>query len=283
MKKMSKFTKKLLLSALALCLAVVTLTTTTYAWYTSSTQAQAGSGKANTSTSTDDSSLMISTDGKSFGTSVNLPSTQINMIPLQWKEGKFVDKDNGEAQTGNFYTFDLYFKTTSDASANVYVKSITLTNEVTSIGSLPQYDNLIYGKSVTGAPTSSKYAVDVVKALDLVIKSGDTTTFDSSAVTKSYKLDQAGIGVDGFGETQNANAYYDAFMGTTTTTEAEAYNTGLQTLSRATAIGAVPTGTEGVLKVTFMIYLNGWDAYCFDACKGQSFTINMVFSTSDAD
>ena len=34
-----------------------------------------------------------------------------------------------------------------------------------------------------------------------------------------------------------------------------------------------------VVSVTYVIYLNGWDEYCFDACRGQSFSVAVEFST----
>ena len=42
--------------------------------------------------------------------------------------------------------------------------------------------------------------------------------------------------------------------------------------------GAGATGsTDAVLAVRFDIYLDGWDLACFDACQGQSFTLEMEF------
>lgn len=39
---------------------------------------------------------------------------------------------------------------------------------------------------------------------------------------------------------------------------------------------------SSVLKVTFIIYLDGWDLACFDACQGQSFTLDMEFTSTKA-
>ena len=120
----------------------------------------------------------------------------------------------------------------------------------------------------------------------MVIQSGDTTSFDpATAAAQSYKLDKTGLGSYGFnGATPNANAYYDAFMGDTSSTESYLqYNGALTALERSTSIGTIPTGTEGVLEVVFYIYLNGWDLNCFDACKGQSFNVTIIFSTDATD
>ena len=34
------------------------------------------------------------------------------------------------------------------------------------------------------------------------------------------------------------------------------------------------------ITVDFYIYLDGWDTYCYDACKGQEFQLDLEF-TSD--
>lgn len=276
MKKMSKLTKKLLLSALALGLAVVTLTTTTFAWYTSSTTAAASSGEAGTSSQTSDSSLLISdaADGV-YGTSVNLPKDGLAMIPLQFKDGKFVDKEGKDpANNDAYYEFKLYFKTTSYDSATVYLKSITLKNSAADLEALPDYDNLLSsGNRVDGTPALDKYSVDIVSALDMVITTNGTPT--------SYNLGQSGFGHKGFNSaTPNGNVYYDKFMGTSTSSDANTYNGALKSIDHV-SIGEVGEGVDAVLEVTFAIYLNGWDNNCFDACKGQSFTVNLEFTTEE--
>ena len=51
----------------------------------------------------------------------------------------------------------------------------------------------------------------------------------------------------------------------------------LSEFDKTAAIGVIPK--DGVLEVTFVIYLNGWDAYCFDACRGQSFNVEIDFTS----
>lgn len=281
MKKMSKLTKKLLLSALALGLAVVTLTTTTFAWYTSSTTASATKGSASTSGSTADSSLMISKDGSTFGTSVELDSVETSLIPVQWASTEFQTKDGDGVNTNNYYEFTLYFKATSDVAVPVYISDLAIKNAKASITDLTAYDNLVSSSvSTDGLPNDSKYAVDVVSALDMVVSAGKKGADASTFTTTSYKLDKTGLAPLGFGssETPNANAYYDTFMEADTASEASTYNGALIGLARNTVIGTIEAGQ--ILQVTFRIYLNGWDANCFDACRGQSFSVGLTFSSS---
>ena len=287
---MKKLTKKLLLSAITLGLALVTLTTTTFAWYTSSQTASAGNGSAETSSSTNDSSLMISIDGGStYKRSVNLPTTYLNLIPLQYDAtlnegaGGFKELDNTAAadSEGKYYKFTLHFKTTSNDSANVYISKFDLKNTIQTTGGLTAYDNLVGSNNdEDGIPNADKYAVDVVSALDIVINQ-TKYNLSSSKFDGIAPLVPKGFDITGGTEVPNSNAYYDAFMGAGSNTKAaaEIYHTGVTDLTTSTIIGTIPEGVDSSVAVTFYIYLNGYDAYCFDACKGQSFTIDLEFTT----
>ena len=37
----------------------------------------------------------------------------------------------------------------------------------------------------------------------------------------------------------------------------------------------------GICAVRFDVFLNGWDEYCYDACKGQNFTITLGFTSNN--
>ena len=277
MKNLSKLTKKLLLSALTLGLAVVTLTTTTFAWYTTNTEASA-TGKGSTSGTTDDFSLMISSNNSTWGQSATIENG-VNLIPLQWSaENDRFEKLNGDSSASGFYQFTLYFKTSGAASAkDVYLKNILIYNVERTANNLKKFENL--SSKTTGCPTDASYAVDAVKALDLVIGTGtDAKAYDLSgkfaSVAEEYKYlaDQATFN----GGTADAVSYYKDVMGITSdfgseTAEFEA------SLDYSVSLGQIPVGD--VLSVTFTVYLNGWDAYCFDACRGQSFNIALDFTT----
>lgn len=282
MKKMSKLTKKLLLSALALGLAVVTLTTTTFAWYTSSTTASA-TGGSSTSGTTSDSTLLISKDYTggdtgTWGKSVTFDNLSSSLVPVQWKGSNFVTLDDKATAATDYYQFTIYFKTTKtyDSSVQnipVYLKTFKLTNTTPT---LPSYDNLLGANNgVSGAPTEASYSVDTVRALDLLIDNGTKKAYDLTG-TQTYQTGKE----KGFTDISLADAlgYYNASMGATEERPEEFDKLELVDFAVTTIDAA--SGAYQVKSVTFTIFLNGWDKYCFDACKGQDFTLEMSFSTS---
>lgn len=275
--KFSKLTKKLLLSALSLGLAVVTLTTTTYAWYTTSTEARA-EGQGSTSGTTDDYSLMISKDGLSWGQKATLDNG-VNLVPLQWDaaQARFENLDGDDMTVeGGFYEFTLYFKT-SGASAvkDVYLTNILIWNNERTATNLKGYENL--SSKADGCPTSSTYAVDVVKALDLVISTDTKKAYDLSGKFASVANDYKYLEDQGeWNGTADAIKYYNDVMTTDLVgSETASFETELD---YKVSLGQIPVNDQ--LEVTFTIYLNGWDAYCFDACRGQTFNVSLEFSTN---
>ena len=56
-------------------------------------------------------------------------------------------------------------------------------------------------------------------------------------------------------------------------------NAELTTLGH-TGAGA-QSGLDNILMVRFDIYLDGWDKLCFDACRKQTFALDMEFSASN--
>lgn len=303
--KFSKLTKKLLLSALSLGLAVVTLTTTTYAWYTSSTEASA-TGKGTTSGTTADSTLQISSNGgeatPQWAKTAKIAVNGTDLVPVAWQsDGSFKDSKGQTTITG-YYKFNLWFRTTKtynteDEAQNtditVYLKNLKINN--TAKEALTKYDNLLAEADGTGTLSESTYAVDVVRALDMVIADGE------GANGKGYELsDQLQYVEDKeFGITEgtsNAQTYYEGVMGnfssmptnTGTLNPVSITETGEITVTeddttQYVSIGSIEADETNdkytVLKVTFYIYLNGADVYCFDACKGQTFEVSLEFTT----
>ena len=279
MKKMSKLTRKLLLSALALGLAVVTLTTTTYAWYTSSNKATAGTGEASTSSSTKDASLLISSDegeNKVFASSATIATCAVDLVPVYYNGTDFYEL-NGSVASTNYYKFTLYFKTTSDLEdVPVYIATVVIDNSTTP---KVEYDSLVQtsGTGEDGLPNKSKYWVDVINALDLRIENNNTENNEFDYDLSAHNL-SAADNFSGFitGSTPNAINYYNKFMGADKALDPADAPT-LTPFTKDVAIGTIPAGE--ILEVTFYVYLNGWDNYCFDVCRGQSFTIDIEFTT----
>ena len=293
--KFTKLTKKLLLSALSLGLAVVTLTTTTFAWYTTSTEASA-TGSGSTSGSTDDSTLLISNDYDTKGAAATWSKTTsfanaTALMPAQLVGGAFKNL-KGEAESG-VYTFTLWFKTsrtTGSSDIGVYLSKLNIVND----GGITPYDNLLNG--VTGltdtlVPTGANYTIDAVRALDMKI--GNT----AYELSNQFEYEEDSVTSK---ETIDAEYYYNSVMGGTltdnsdeltplyvgdgnvVTTAADGNNhVSIGEITYVAADGETPAHYD-VLEVTFTIFLNGWDQYCFDACKGQDFNIELEFTTKPA-
>ena len=302
---MKKLTKKLLLSAITLGLALVTLTTTTFAWYTTSTTATA-TGSGSTSGETSDSTLLISKDYDSLNPStatwekkVTLSSVT-SLKPVAWnKDSKtFVNMSGTEEGVSNtdYYQFKLAFKTTKSTIGDpiaVYLNSLKISNSVATDGALPTYDNLLATQTGKGTLTANTYAVDVVRALDMVVQSGSNAVGYELSGQFNYATGKE----SGISESSNAMTYYDGVMGgnssvpTTSLLNAVSVSKSGSTIGEITVtnegvtnyvnIGSITADSDGylVLEVTFTIFLNGWDQYCFDACKGQSFSVELGFTT----
>lgn len=298
--KFSKLTKKLLLSALSLGLAVVTLTTTTYAWYTTSTEASATGAEGSTSGTTSDSTLLVSTDYDPLGAedngtwtkTVKITDTVDTMVPIVWQGNEsFVDAKN--TSSTNYYSFTLYFKTTktfvADEDVKVYLKNLQINNSEEG-DKLTTYDNLLAKEDGKGTLDADTYAVDVVRALDMVISDGTTKTgYELSDQFTYATAKEAGLKVG-----SNAQTYYDGVMGdgsfdampkNNSLTAVKVAKTGtvgeITKDSEYVEVGVINAGATKyeILAVTFYFYLNGEDVYCFDACKDQTFEISLEFTT----
>ena len=46
--------------------------------------------------------------------------------------------------------------------------------------------------------------------------------------------------------------------------------------------GTAGTESTNILRVDYVIYLDGWDYHCFDACQSQTFTLAMDFKSTAA-
>ena len=181
MKKFSKLTKKLLLSAIALGLTVVTLTTTTFAWYTSSNKVNVLGGSGTASSTTSDSTLLIAKgDSTTFGKQVQLDAAT-DLVPVEYNSvsGKFEELGSDNPSTG-YYQFVLKFRTTKtwDAEAQedvkVYLSALTLVNSGAAVG---ETNILGAGNGKDGCPTGATYAVDIVRSLDMLIENGAAKSF----------------------------------------------------------------------------------------------------------
>jgi len=329
-----KLRNKLILSCAALAAVATTAVSTTYAWYTSNTEVTVD-GVSGKTKQIDSSVLMISTDAYNWGSKIHLTINPQNMIPVttadngltfqKWDDAtnKPFDADTAEtpaeqrknAVAGTDYiSFDLYFKSGTTDSLNVFVKEFNLVNTTASFTPKIKLNNA----GLDGI-TATTYTVNMFRALTIDQICGATkerlasdaayaaVTADatSSKVWDAQSL--ASKKADSLGETFNAHEYYNAVKGldnadATTGTADDPIDTAKGN-SEATRSNLLDTSAEGyassswklgvtgagsadssvpsdVLKVTFNIYLDGWDKACFDACQGQTFSLDMVFEST---
>ena len=285
--KFTKLTKKLLLSALSLGLAVVTLTTTTYAWFTSSTDANAGAGEGTISGETSSKTLLISTDGNSWGNYANIVDSTVDLTPLYFDGTNYRILDTEEGADGTegsivntgYYSFSIMFRTTKtefDENIKIYLTNVTLENITKD--ATAETNILKENTSDTGIPNGATYLVDVVRSLALVHANVAYDLEPRATIGKAFS--ESGFDTVGIDDA-DALVYYNQVMGT----EYDRDNAeGLTELDLSDmVIGEITGTTDGGyvdLTVDFVVYLNGWDQYCFDACKGQKFSVSLEFTTA---
>ena len=306
---MKKLTRKLFLSVCTLAICAETLVSTTFAWYTSNTEVDVTgiTGSAGTDGS---ASIYVSLDKTTWSQSVDLSAlftqtgTGTEITPLELKEGALYELNGNTAITDvkKYVEFTLYFKTASTANnVPLYIQDITLKNVKTNINQLTPFDNLLYNpngqsEDVAGGikvlqPT---YAVDIVNALAMhtlssteAVKIVDGETVKTTVAAIERNIDLANV-VTSLGTTESVSQaaamdYYNAVMSSNTGYQAPENNsTELDPISETqnsrTQVALLPADGS-YISVTFRIFLNGWDEYCYDACKGQSFTVSFTFTS----
>ncbi len=305
-----KLRNKLILSCAALAAVATTAVSTTFAWYTAndSVKATGVSGKTNENDST---LLLISKTGKvgSWGASVSIDSSAVTLEPVAYSSGSYYLWDSNEndvvstASTGgltasdDYISFYLYFKSGSAASLDVKIDSFTLTNTT---ANLPQFSVLAEG---TGS-TENYYTVDLFRALDVAVTVDNGTEVGTAAASPTiatgtrvaYNCDSL-AGTDAIDPTTaNAHTYYNNVKSLTgtdaiddTKVASEDSYTAITTLNSGNYVFSLPTGAgnqaasgdlDNILMVRFDIYLDGWDKFCFDAVRKQTFTLDMEFSAT---
>lgn len=218
--------------------------------------------------------------------------------------------DAGES--GNYISFTLYFKSGSSQDLNVNVETITLKNTTGITGTattpvLPAKTVLAEG---TGS-TDTKYTINMFRALkfttlrenikEVASNATANAALTTAATRTTYKLDSlVTADSDSYSATNsNAHTYYNNVKSLTGTADAidttkdgsgeteidftaastgfgvATYNVG-HTGAGAAANGAV----DDILAVQFDIWLDGWDKACFDACRNQTFTLDMSFAAT---
>lgn len=302
-----KLKSKLIMSGVALAACAATLTSTTYAWYTSNTEVTA-TGITSASATSGSDLLLISKTGKegSWSNTVAYESTDtgiedVSLLPVAYHAGSDTTtqgtfkgwsqtaESSSDAATTNYLTVTTYLKATT--AVTVYVNGFTITNETSS---LPQKDILASAGGLEANDSTKTYTVDVLRTLQfeqtVETVSAGTITATSVALydydtlagdpNDSLKGKTAGTGF-------NAHTYYNAVTGNTIADDSEGTSgtkiksSGNTKWTLGTTPVAAAAGDLTYLKVTFKIFINGWDYACFDACQGQAISVGLKFSTLD--
>lgn len=208
----------------------------------------------------------------------------------------------GTTSSNGYISFYVYFKSGSSADLNVQVKKFDLRNTTTG-ASLPTKSVLAEG---TGAGTNTYY-VDMLYATNVVVTIGNGTEVATSgtspvlaakdeATRTAYSCDSIAANKDGenapgkgtnTGADANAHTYYNNVKNTAindkllssekSITDIATFAKGDYVFDLSTGAGANSEGLDNILMVRFDIYLDGWDKMCFDACRQQTFALDMEF------
>ena len=215
----------------------------------------------------------------------------------------------GAAQTAtNSVAYvQLHFKSSKTTTEQkIYIKSVSVANTTDVDGStdgnqLPVADNLLYDgtdNTKNGIPTNkATYSVDFRNALAMAVYNAGTstlTTANSDAYDVAFSIADKKTGdnpvaVSGayLVSSGDAQGYFDAVMDYDLADSAKAAAGTMAKVGNVNgvyngaAIAACPMDGTNYATVNFYIYLDGASQFCYDACQGQQFAINLEF-TSDA-
>lgn len=163
----------------------------------------------------------------------------------------------------------------------------------------------------TGITAAGEYGADIIKALKLDISSatavtntaaaeapavygesatGVTTRNNSSVTATTYGFEGLVSGAGTNIGTANALGYYNTVMGTNLTVPSTGYSAGTEltkaaeaTSTNALVVATLPKTETGmdfsIVEIRFVLYLDGWDNYCYDVMQNQSVSFSFSLTT----
>jgi len=304
-----KLRNKLILSCAALAAVATTAVSTTYAWYTSNTKVTA-SGVNSGSASVGSALLLIKDlDAKNpeWTTQISdVTETGTALMPLQYNAGALVDINySGAAKgtadvTGSYCKFHLGLMNAGKDALTVQLKLDSLLNTTATFANTAK-PVIAKGASAFGgtAPTGT-YTVDLLRVLNVEIEQATVTagsTGDASsahydlnpASSYTYNTDTISTHADA-----DAVSYYNSVMEVSKNVDPKdavlpktAIVAGATTDLLEFTVPAALDSTTGVtndtfIDLTFKVFINGWDAYCFDAVQGQNFSMALSFQVKES-
>jgi len=236
------------------------------------------------------------------------------MVPLSWNGNSLQALDTSTSKTGadpenhadasGYLHFVIYLRNASTgADADVSMTFTTLDNVAANHTDAMTFANLptrgvVKGETYTNRLSTSSnanYKVDATRVLAVNIEKtivGDTTTTSETThkfVKNAYLTgDNDAATVSG----GSAVAYYNDVMQPATALDATSDTTkGTGAFGDSITVGTavssfvtVPSDKTGdaskYVKLDFKVYLDGWDANCYDACQGQYFNFALSFTAA---
>lgn len=304
----NKFLGKLILSGAALAACATTLVTSTYAWYTSNTEVSTDSLSGTTSAEADSNSIYISSaqtyNGRKGATWSNYTSsvelvksatTDITLVPVSYdstsNEYKAMSSATGATITyaadskSTYLEFNIRFRAAGNDATPVYIKEANITNESTGT---PQ-TAIAYGNG-TGITAAGTYLVDFLKAVKMNVSTYAVKVVDGVVEDEStdenpslatYDLTSYAKIADKNVTGANAIGYYNTVTGNSIQAPEdyiEIAENNAAVLSGTSPICTVPA--NAYIELNFVFFLDGWDEYCYDVCRGQKLSVGFTFSTT---
>lgn len=281
---MKKLTRKLFLSVAALAVCAATLVSTTFAWYVSNSTAGVSGAKGSTAAAGSEGNLLVAqakdnangTEAGAFMQNITLVDGNVvkptnGLIPVTTTDvTAFTDKD-GQPVTqtnGAYIEFKIWVLSTKETSVTMEVTIANTTEDLTT-------KQTCYNP--TGAPVAQgeTFKVDAVKALRVAVSQDDAEykIYNADVIGKEYATPE---GLISSGTDVDAQEYYKALIGS--------YPAGGKTVADPTTTQAefqtvtVTANTASLL--TFRVWLEGTDSWCFDSCSAQDFSFDFAFSVN---
>ena len=318
--KANKLFRKLALSGVALGAAAVTLSATTYAWYTANTTVTVDKISGMTEAKATGTDVYVSAaqtyndnalTGKTWS-SWGPEATPIvagsgnKLKPVSYTDGTnlkaYVPMTSATGSTPTYGSFDrngvfsyaLRFHVATDEASKLYFKTFTFTPAKSDPYSKVVASN--FGGN-TGIKAKGEYFADLAKALKLTISyqalDGSTadggvltgtatpTTYDLTTFAANADVNIADGGPDALG-------YYDSVMGSSLRGHAPtgADYTGTEVVlntAGTTAVDFASVTSTGYVEVTFTFWLDGWDSYCYDVMRQQTFDFQFQATVKESE
>lgn len=187
-------------------------------------------------------------------------------------------------------SIDLYLNKFIVNSAAITTSDNLLQNKAPGSDSTALADYGIYTQlaDLGGSGSVATYGVDASRALAMYT----TANYEGgSAVTGLYDLESSGTKKASTGALQgdptglDALKYYNAVMGTSlsrtgaTNSVTASEQTPLTHGTTVVTIAKLDQTGVAMTEIEFTVFLDGWDKYCFDACKNSSISIQLSFTT----